>query len=298
MSARYYNFREGDRSELLADYLLSGIGITTPIRRQDDTGFDFYCSISDQEKGVLTFGFPFIIQIKSKAGKNIISYGTDIEKDWESHQVEWLFRNELPLFFGIVNKSTQSIEIYDCSAFYFSKSNRILPAKVEFIPRADKSDFNNIDKPEEIQIPNWTNDLSNGKIYKVDMGHPIITLQNSDFDDDTNVKKKKDLLRQAISIQSSNLNFFRLRLPYLNWIVNNKTNDSLIEGWSYFIFGNTVSQTEFVTNMTAEALISIGIHAFTENKQEIIESIRVLLKYVNIEKIPSEIKIAYPKLFE
>jgi len=65
MASRHFNWRQGDRSELLADYLLSGIGITTPIRRQDDTGFDFYCSVSDQEKGVLTFGFPYIIQIKS-----------------------------------------------------------------------------------------------------------------------------------------------------------------------------------------------------------------------------------------
>ena len=61
MSSRYYNWREGDRSELLADFLLSGIGLSTPVRRQDDVGFDFYCTIGDQEKGILTFGFPFII---------------------------------------------------------------------------------------------------------------------------------------------------------------------------------------------------------------------------------------------
>lgn len=297
MSSRYYNFRQGDRSELLADYLLSGIGITTPIRRQDDTGFDFYCSISDQEKGILTFGFPFIIQIKSKAASNVISYGTDIEKDWEAHQVEWLFRNELPLLFGIVSKENQLIEIYDCSSFYFSKVNRNLPAMVEFIPRKDKYNLSDIGKPEEVQIENWTNSSSNGKIYKVDLGQPLITLQNSDFDDDAKLRLKKDLLRNAISMQSSNLNFFRLKLPYLNWIVNNITDTSLLGGWSFFIMGNS-NGTEFVTNVTAEALISIGLHAITDNKPEIILSIKSLLKYVDNAKIPPQIKTDYPKLFD
>lgn len=297
MSARYYNYRQGDRSELLADYLLSGIGITTPIRRQDDTGFDFYCSISDQEKGILTFGFPFIIQIKSKSADNTISYGTDIEKDWKSHQVEWLFRNELPLLFGIVNKDSQSIEIYDCSSFYFSKVNRTLPAMVEFIPRTDINNLSDIGKPEEVQIPNWTNPESNGKIYKVDLGHPLITIKNADFDDDCKLKQKKDLLRLAISMQSSNLNFFRLRLPYLNWIVKNTTDVSLLGGWSFFIMGNS-NGTESVTNVTAEALISIGLHAVTDNKQEIITSIKSLLKLVDNAKIPPQIKTDYPSLFD
>jgi len=297
MSARYFNYRQGDRSELLADYLLSGIGITTPIRRQDDTGFDFYCSISDQEKGILTFGFPFIIQIKSKSAKNIISYGTDVEKDWDSHQVEWLFRNELPLLFGIVNKDNQSIEIYDCSSFYFSKVNRSLPAMVEFIPRVDKINLNDIGKPEEVQIQNWTNSLSNGKIYKVDLGHPLITLQNSDFEDDTKIRLKKDLLRNAISMQSSNLIFFRLKLPYLNWIVNNTTDTSLLGGWSFFVMGNS-NGTEFVTNINAEALISIGLHAIIDNKPEIIQSIKSLLKLVDKIRIPPQIVTDYPSLFE
>jgi len=59
------SFRKGNRAELLADYLLSSIGICTPVRRQDDYGFDFYCQLSDQESGYLTFGSSFMIQMKS-----------------------------------------------------------------------------------------------------------------------------------------------------------------------------------------------------------------------------------------
>lgn len=295
MAGRHNNFRQGDRSELLADYLLSGIGITTPIRRQDDTGFDFYCSISDQEKGVLTFGFPYIIQIKSKTSNNIITYGTENQKEWASHQVEWLFRNELPLLFGLVDKATQSIEIYDCSSFYFSRINSKLPALIQFIPRAG-DDIQDIRRPEEKDIPNWSRDDSIGKSYKVDIGNPIITLCNNDFDDNETIKSKKKLLREAISIQSITINFSKLKLPYLNWIVNNTTNISLTGGWAFYIIKDSTG-TRFVCNNNAEALISIGIHSIVEQNEELISSIKKLLSIISQEKIPVLIKKEFPQLF-
>jgi len=65
---------------------------------------------------------------------------------------------------------------------------------------------------------------SSGEVYTVDLGYPIITLNNDDFDDAELLNHKKSLLRQAISIQSVSLMFFRQELGYLNWIVNNITN--------------------------------------------------------------------------
>jgi hypothetical protein len=75
MSGLYNTFFQGNRSELLADYLLSSIGIATPVRRQFDTGIDFYCNlIKDNDSGYLTFGYPFAIQIKSSSDSEI-TYG-------------------------------------------------------------------------------------------------------------------------------------------------------------------------------------------------------------------------------
>lgn len=36
---RFHNFREGDRSEYLAVYLLSRLGLVTQVPRQEDIGF-------------------------------------------------------------------------------------------------------------------------------------------------------------------------------------------------------------------------------------------------------------------
>src|SRR5258706_12115201 len=106
----WYSFREGNRSELLADYLLSSIGITTPIRRQDDIGFDFYCHlVNDDDNKYLTFGFPFIIQIKSNSLTSIL-YGDKNPDHWRIEKISWLFRNEIPFFIGIVDKQNISIK--------------------------------------------------------------------------------------------------------------------------------------------------------------------------------------------
>lgn len=61
--ARLFSFREGDRSEYLAQYLLSGLGLVTPVPRQEDIGFDFVCSIADEQVGVLTFNQQYLVSI-------------------------------------------------------------------------------------------------------------------------------------------------------------------------------------------------------------------------------------------
>lgn len=59
------NPHEGSRSEILADYLFSGWGTVTPVRRQDDFGVDLYCTLTDRigKRAVVTDYFT--VQVKS-----------------------------------------------------------------------------------------------------------------------------------------------------------------------------------------------------------------------------------------
>ncbi len=41
------NPHTGSRSEILADYLFSGWGTVTPVRRQDDYGVDLQCTLTE-----------------------------------------------------------------------------------------------------------------------------------------------------------------------------------------------------------------------------------------------------------
>ena len=41
----WYPFRQGNRSEYLALYILSALGISIYVPRTEDIGVDFYCSL-------------------------------------------------------------------------------------------------------------------------------------------------------------------------------------------------------------------------------------------------------------
>jgi hypothetical protein len=119
---RNRNYREGDRSEYFAQVLLSGLGLCTPIPRQEDIGFDFVCNLADQESGVLTFGHPYIVSVKSssKAESCIVMEPTEaaIEAKTQFH-IEWIFREELPSFLAVVDKKNFTLRFYSLIAVWF-----------------------------------------------------------------------------------------------------------------------------------------------------------------------------------
>src|SRR6266568_6446821 len=59
------NFKEGSRSEILADYLFSQWGAVTPVRRQDDFGIDLYCTLFDRIGQSAVVRDYFSVQVKS-----------------------------------------------------------------------------------------------------------------------------------------------------------------------------------------------------------------------------------------
>ena len=107
------NLRGGTQSEYLAQYLLSALGLVIPVPYQEDEGKDFYCSLANQEKGNMTFDYPYMIQIKSLPQNDsdtyLITYGELNKKNkWKNYEIDWLFNQQLPLFIGIVDKEEYS----------------------------------------------------------------------------------------------------------------------------------------------------------------------------------------------
>ncbi len=100
-----HSFRKGNRSEYLAQYLLSSLGLAIVVPRQEDIGADFYCSLAKREGPRLTFYAPYIIQIKT-APTTDIHYGGPDKGDrakYKKEELNWLFGQELPLLIGFIN---------------------------------------------------------------------------------------------------------------------------------------------------------------------------------------------------
>ncbi len=98
-------FRLGDRSELLAQHLLSGIAFTTPVPRQEDVGLDFLCSLvtTYETANLLKAGPSFSVQVKSSTSP--IEYR-------KPHELEWIRTQENPMFVCVADREAGAIDVY------------------------------------------------------------------------------------------------------------------------------------------------------------------------------------------
>src|SRR4030067_3640484 len=101
----WFPFRQGNRSEYLALYILSALGVVVKVPKEEDIGADFHCSLAHMEGKRMTFHSPFLVQTKS-ISESKISYGGPDEKGcWKKEEVNWLFGQELPLLIGLLDQS-------------------------------------------------------------------------------------------------------------------------------------------------------------------------------------------------
>lgn len=114
------NFHEASRSEILADFLLSGWGTVTPVRRQDDFGVDLYCTLNKPvgRRSIVTEYFS--VQVKSN------------DKPWKfetAAEIQWLFDHPTPLFLACVDRTKTVLSIYHTIprflAIFYDKPKRL-----------------------------------------------------------------------------------------------------------------------------------------------------------------------------
>lgn len=292
---RVFNFREGDRSEYLANYILSGLGLVTAISRQEDVGFDFYCQLADTEKGILSFGFPFVIQIKSDGDTSIV-YGQTNSNKWVSENIDWLFRLEIPLFIGVICKKKMQLEIYNTSPLnflYFEDRN----ASIVELNFQYQKDNVILKKPDKQIIDNWEKGKGNGYRHIIDLGAPLITIDNEDLQDIERLKNKKDMLRNIVSIEQENYLFRKLKVPFFFWTKEIKTNEEIKCEWAH-LTPLTLQLSDLFSPSLAQCIISIAINCSVRGNEKIVKELKPLLKRINKKNIPSEIKRNFPHFFE
>lgn len=292
---RTYNFREGDRSEYLANYLLSGLGLVTPVPRQEDIGFDFYCQLADQETGNLSFGFPFILQVKSDS-VNKITYGETDPNKWKAENINWLFRLELPLFIGIVDKKGMKLSFYNTSPLNFIFFENPNPTMLELIPRMEFND-SDVGRPTKEAIENWPKDKGDGYKYTVDLCNPFLTIDNDDIYNHGSLTAKKTILRKFIILEQQNQRFRSLNIPHFYWTLKIKPNEDMAPAWIYMAAENPVI-LESLFFYLGPGIISLAINLKQNKQTELALQLKPYLARIPTSIVPSGLKDAHPDLFE
>ncbi len=218
---RYFTYRQGDRAEYLAQYILSALAITIPVPRQEDVGVDFHCSLLRREGKKLYPSSPFNIQIKS-AGKGIlrdgVRFGGVTKKGmWRDYQIKQLCNTDTPFLVGLIDLKKQRLDLFCTITRYFVLSNWRgiqMPREVALLPYVPNSDGNigdgwHEDLPQRKGMP--------GTLWKLPLGQPIVSMTIADSEKPQRCEEVKTILEAYIRMDQENAIRFRSGLGYFNW---------------------------------------------------------------------------------
>jgi hypothetical protein len=290
---RYFNFREGDRSEYLATYFFSAIGLVTPVPRQEDIGFDLVCSIADQEVGRLTFNEQFIVSVKSLGTPDIVLEPAKSE-DGSLPHIHWLFLQELPLLLAVVDKKSQDIRVYSTLPIWFIYFENHDCGALTLKPRLDTTHLNDVGRPTKgLELE----ELPGRFHYTVDLGHPILHANVSDLTDRQAVIRIKNRLRGAVHFGRLSILQIKLGVPYFYWFAKTHPDETPPTPAFYAQEFPAVQEAQdAVFGMIAPTLISLSMLFKTTGDQEKLNAALQLLALVPANRIPEPVHERLPEL--
>lgn len=296
---RWLSFRQGNRSEYLALYILSALGIVVKVPIEEDVGADFHCSLAKVDKNKMTFQTPFIVQVKSTL-ENIIYGGLNIDGTWKKDEVEWLFNQELPLLIGIADKTNGKLDLFTTSnmwaARYYSGNN----AQVIFQPNNPSKAHEEIKIPKSVLISEWPETTGDRKRWEIPLGPPLVSINIEEIEDTDKINLYRDILLRALRMEQENITYRRLQVHFSKWPLKITTNK-----YENFIYGAFIAANPVPGKNTAEQLKSlspiIATLAFNFKSQYKLSEIQKLKPIVNLVPESVELKILkdkVPELFD
>lgn len=182
--ARYRPYRLGDRAELLVEQLLSAFAFTTRVPRQEDIGFDFFCSLitNGKEEQLLKAGPFFTVQAKSSTDPVVY------EKD---HEIAWITSQENPLLLCVADRSALAMNVYStwnvmCGPLYRK------PSSITLLPSVGRDSWPGVDYKED------------GSQH-IRLGVPIVRVTDADIFDDSRVDQITTVIRDWVALDRTNI---------------------------------------------------------------------------------------------
>jgi hypothetical protein len=170
--ARLHSYRLGDRSELFVEQFLSAIAFTTPVPRQEDIGYDFFCSLISREGNLLKAGPFFAVQTKSTAAPIVYE---------KPHEIAFITSLENPLLVCVADRASMAVDVYStwnvmCGPLAAGQQ------KITLAPGIPRDDWpgviHNADKSQEIRLGPPIVRITSGELFDQDRMDAIATVIN------------------------------------------------------------------------------------------------------------------------
>lgn len=296
----WYSFRQGDRSEYLALYILSALGIVVPVPRQEDIGVDFYCSLADLKGNRLTFHMPYLVQAKSRSVREI-SYGGVSEKNtWKKEEIDWLFSQELPLLIGMVDKEQLKLDLYSTSNIWAARYKQGNCGQVVLFP-------DRVDNHQQVAMPSkkspatsWPAEIGDGFVWEVPLGPPVVSISIDDVEDEASLVKFRGVLSQALDLDQTNITYRRLNAHHSRWLRRFTTNEispSQVLGVFYAWNATPGAHTSNQLQALAPILLALANNYKAQGRAEELVKLKATFELLPEHEIPEEVKSRIPELF-
>ncbi|MBK9487826.1 MAG: hypothetical protein IPO07_02805 [Haliscomenobacter sp.] len=116
-----------------------------------------------------------------------------------------------------------------------------------------------VDEPTINIIPNWPQGKGDGVKYIVDLGNPILTLNNEDLYNEEVLIKKKKLLREFLVVEQQNLTNRKLNIYHFQWARQTQPNEHILYAWIFLAAKHQQILDNLFFNL-GPSLISLAIH--------------------------------------
>ena len=275
-SALDKNLRSGDRSEYLAQYILSAMGVSVLVPRPEDYGIDCSCALQREEGRRLTFHSPFNVQVGSIDGdvshKQFVYGGLTKNEDpskrahraWE---IEFLRRQQLPFFAGTVDKKQHRLRLYSTSPMWYVLHRFAEVGEITLCPEA----AHDIDKQTDpLALP----DGRSLPRFLVPLGPPVLDVTVMDLWNDS-LDKAVEALANAIHIEQRNLLYRDLDVQYFLRLANYTPNQ--VTNQQYYSFVPHQAVLQKTPDWLRPVIIMMAMAYEMDGNAEAIEKIRGML---------------------
>jgi hypothetical protein len=297
----WFPFRQGHRSEYLALYILSALGVVVKVPKEEDIGADFHCSLAHMDGKRLTFNSPFLVQTKSVSESKISYGGPDEHKQWRKEQIDWLFGQELPFLIGLVDKNAALLKLYSTSNMWAAWYSSGRPGEVVLQPDLPDNPSEPVLMPQGVAVPDWTPGIiGDGLRWQVPLGPPIVTISVDDSENIERIDKCRKMLSIPLWLEQENITYRRLNVHFSKWplfIYSNEFRDQFDYG--VFAAANSAlgANTEAQIKALTPIVTTLAFNYKLQNRLEELERLKDLIKLVPEGPELGLLKDKVPELF-
>lgn len=244
--------RKGDRAEYITQGIFSALGYSIQILRQEDYGIDFLCTITEKDIHVSYPTKSFTVQLKT-AKDNIVYNVTNPKK------IKWLLENNLPFFICHFDNIKNQVDFYSTSIL-----NKYIITKPLGVT---KISFQLLPEPGECTVHLGIHKKGN-KIFNLLLGSPFLSISLNDLSSEPIIEERKSILNKVINIETENIVYRNLGLPFMRWLHQYETNIlKMAVGWAHFSDDGIIKSRELLEKI-GHIIMSLCYAYKAENKEE------------------------------